>query len=118
MPDALELDPGGEPTLGLGGGRFPAEPSVEMDRLTRSLPVDHRLWREDVAGSQAWASAIAAAGGVTHAQWLGPHARPGPGAPRLGGGGGGGGGGGPPGGNPPPGGGGVFQGGGGGGGEA
>ena len=54
----------------LWGGRFAAEPAVEMDRLNRSLPVDRRLWREDVAGSQAWASAIAAAGVLTHAEWL------------------------------------------------
>src|SRR3954468_4015681 len=70
MTDALELDTGAEPTLRLWGGRFSAEPSVEMDRLNRSLPVDHRLWREDVAGSQAWASAIAAAGVLTHAEWV------------------------------------------------
>jgi len=54
----------------LWGGRFAAEPAPEMDRLNRSLPVDLRLWREDVAGSQAWASAIAAAGVITHAEWL------------------------------------------------
>ncbi|MBW3630551.1 MAG: argininosuccinate lyase, partial [Gemmatimonadetes bacterium] len=40
------------------GGRFSAEPSAEMDRLNRSLPVDLRLWREDIAGSQAWATAL------------------------------------------------------------
>ncbi|HKP77393.1 MAG TPA: lyase family protein, partial [Longimicrobiaceae bacterium] len=65
---ALQLE--STPTIRLWGGRFAAEPSVEMDRLNRSLPVDHRLWREDVAGSQAWASAIAAAGVLTHAEWL------------------------------------------------
>ncbi|HEX2201845.1 MAG TPA: argininosuccinate lyase, partial [Longimicrobium sp.] len=54
----------------LWGGRFAAEPAVEMDRLNRSLGTDRRLWREDVAGSQAWASAIAAAGVLTHAEWL------------------------------------------------
>jgi argininosuccinate lyase len=54
----------------LWGGRFAAEPAPEMDRLNRSLPVDMRLWREDVAGSQAWASAIAAAGVISHAEWL------------------------------------------------
>ncbi|MEX2572378.1 MAG: argininosuccinate lyase [Gemmatimonadota bacterium] len=46
----------------LWGGRFDAEPSVEMDRLNRSLPVDRRLWREDVAGSRAWAAALGGAG--------------------------------------------------------
>lgn len=50
------------PTQRLWGGRFAAEPSDEMDRLNRSLPVDRRLWREDIAGSQAWAAALGAAG--------------------------------------------------------
>ena len=49
----------------LWGGRFAAEPSVEMDRLNRSLPVDRRLWREDIAGSQAWATALGAAAVIT-----------------------------------------------------
>lgn len=49
----------------LWGGRFAGEPSSEMDRLNRSLPVDRRLWREDVAGSRAWATALGAAGVVT-----------------------------------------------------
>jgi argininosuccinate lyase len=49
----------------LWGGRFSAEPSTEMDRLNRSLPVDHRMWREDVEGSRAWAAAIAGAGVIT-----------------------------------------------------
>jgi argininosuccinate lyase len=59
-----------EPTARLWGGRFSAEPAAELDRLNRSLPVDHRLWQEDIAGSQAWASAIAEAGVVSHAEWL------------------------------------------------
>ncbi|HYH82745.1 MAG TPA: argininosuccinate lyase [Longimicrobium sp.] len=67
---ALQLGSEAGPTLRLWGGRFAAEPSTEMDRLNRSLPVDHRLWREDIAGSQAWASAIAAAGVLSHAEWL------------------------------------------------
>jgi argininosuccinate lyase len=45
----------------LWGGRFRAGPAPEMDRLNRSLPIDRRLWREDVEGSQAWATALAAA---------------------------------------------------------
>ena len=39
-----------------------------MDRLNRSLPVDKRLWREDIAGSQAWAAALGGAGVVTEAE--------------------------------------------------
>src|SRR3954465_12271147 len=72
---ALQLEKEPAP-LRLWGGRFAAEPSVDMDRLNRSLPVDHRLWREDVAGGQAWASALPAGGGVTHAQGGGARPRP------------------------------------------
>jgi len=67
---ASATQPETAPPPKLWGGRFAAEPAPEMDRLNRSLPVDLRLWREDVAGSQAWASAIAAAGVITHAEWL------------------------------------------------
>jgi argininosuccinate lyase len=67
---ASATHPAPTPKPKLWGGRFAAEPAPEMDRLNRSLPVDLRLWREDVAGSQAWASAIAAAGVITHAEWL------------------------------------------------
>src|ERR671916_16285 len=52
----------------LWGGRFSAEPSAEMDRLNRSLPVDLRLWREDITGSQAWAMALGKAGVVAAAE--------------------------------------------------
>ncbi|HET6765207.1 MAG TPA: lyase family protein, partial [Longimicrobiaceae bacterium] len=52
-------------TARLWGGRFAAGPAADMDRLNRSLPVDFRLWREDVAGSRAWAGALAAAGVIT-----------------------------------------------------
>jgi argininosuccinate lyase len=36
-----------------------------MDLLNRSLPFDRRLWREDIAGSQAWATALGRAGVIT-----------------------------------------------------
>lgn len=52
----------------LWGGRFTAEPSADMDRLNRSLPVDKRLWREDIRGSQAWARALGGAGVITPAE--------------------------------------------------
>nr|MDQ3388586.1 argininosuccinate lyase [Gemmatimonadota bacterium] len=53
------------PPRKLWGGRFGAGPAPEMDRLNRSLPIDHRLWREDVAGSQAWALGLAKAGVIS-----------------------------------------------------
>lgn len=46
----------------LWGGRFTAEPSASLDRLNRSLPVDYRLWPEDIEGSEAWARALGGAG--------------------------------------------------------
>src|SRR5690606_11231725 len=52
----------------LWGGRFAGEPAAEMDRLNRSLPVDRRLWREDVEGSRAWAAALGSAGVVARAE--------------------------------------------------
>ena len=44
------------------GGRFASGPAADLDRLNRSLPVDRRLWREDIAGSVAWCAALADAG--------------------------------------------------------
>jgi len=49
----------------LWGGRFTADPAADMDRLNRSLPIDRRLWREDISGSQAWATALGRAGVLT-----------------------------------------------------
>jgi argininosuccinate lyase len=40
----------------------------EMVPLNLSLDVDHRLWRQDVEGSRAWATAIARAGVITEAE--------------------------------------------------
>lgn len=49
----------------LWGGRFEGSMAPEMEALNRSLFVDLRLWRQDVAGSRAWARALAAAGVIT-----------------------------------------------------
>ncbi|MBW3554160.1 MAG: argininosuccinate lyase [Gemmatimonadetes bacterium] len=59
-PDAVA-----EPLRRLWGGRFGGSPAPEMDRLNRSLPVDRRMWREDIAGSLAWVVALRAAGVLT-----------------------------------------------------
>jgi len=37
----------------------------EMIPLNLSLPVDQRLWREDIRGSKAWARALGRAGVLT-----------------------------------------------------
>ncbi|HEX9611921.1 MAG TPA: argininosuccinate lyase, partial [Gemmatimonadales bacterium] len=47
------------------GGRFTLGPSEALDALNRSLPVDHRLWPQDVAASKAWAQALGRVGVVT-----------------------------------------------------
>jgi argininosuccinate lyase len=50
------------------GGRFALGPSEALDALNRSLPVDHRLWPQDVAASKAWVHALCRAGVVTAAE--------------------------------------------------
>ncbi len=42
------------------GGRFSAGPSDIMREINASIPFDKRLWREDIAGSQAHAAMLAA----------------------------------------------------------
>src|SRR5256714_4183925 len=44
------------------GGRFALGPSEALDALNRSLPVDHRLWPQDVFASKAWVHALCRAG--------------------------------------------------------
>jgi argininosuccinate lyase len=46
----------------LWGGRAAAGPAPSLDELNRSLPIDQRLWREDIEGSRAWVQALAGAG--------------------------------------------------------
>lgn len=49
----------------LWGGRFAEGTDALAHQLNASLPFDQRLWREDLAGSVAWAQALAAAGVLT-----------------------------------------------------
>ncbi|HKK92240.1 MAG TPA: hypothetical protein VJ925_02360, partial [Longimicrobiales bacterium] len=42
----------------LWGGRFEGSMHPTMVPLNLSLDVDHRLWRQDVRGSMAWARAL------------------------------------------------------------
>jgi len=46
----------------LWGGRFGEEPAEAFDRLNDSLPLDGRLWRQDLAGSRAHARMLGATG--------------------------------------------------------
>jgi argininosuccinate lyase len=52
----------------LWGGRFTGALSDVAAKLNRSLPVDRRLWRQDVRVAQAWVSALAAAGIIDPAE--------------------------------------------------
>jgi argininosuccinate lyase len=52
----------------LWSGRFRAGLDSLASVLNNSLPVDKRLYAEDIRGSQAWARALAAAGVVTPAE--------------------------------------------------
>ena len=42
------------------GGRFAAGPAAIMEEINASIDIDQRLWREDIAGSKAHASMLAA----------------------------------------------------------
>ncbi|HEX4575331.1 MAG TPA: argininosuccinate lyase [Gemmatimonadales bacterium] len=50
------------------GGRFSLGSSEALDALNRSLPVDHRLWPQDVTASKAWVHALGRVGVVTPAE--------------------------------------------------
>ena len=52
----------------LWGGRFASAPTAALDALNRSLPVDGRLWHQDITGSRAWAAALQRAGVLTRAE--------------------------------------------------
>jgi argininosuccinate lyase len=52
----------------LWGGRFTGALSDAAAELNRSLPVDRRLWRQDVRVAQAWVSALAVAGIIAPAE--------------------------------------------------
>jgi argininosuccinate lyase len=58
---------GGRPHQ-LWGGRFDGSPADALDRLNRSLPVDHRLWSQDVRAAVAWVAALRASGILTAAE--------------------------------------------------
>lgn len=44
------------------GGRFSAGPAAIMEEINASIDIDQRLWREDIAGSKAHATMLAATG--------------------------------------------------------
>lgn len=52
----------------LWGGRYASGPAPSLDELNRSLPVDGRLWREDIDASRAWVQALSGAGVLDRAE--------------------------------------------------
>ncbi len=42
----------------LWGGRYTTGPAPTLEQLNNSLPVDRRLWREDIEASRAWVQAL------------------------------------------------------------
>ncbi len=49
-------------------GRFAAGPAAEVAQFTESISFDWRLWRQDIAGSKAHASMLAAVGLLSRAE--------------------------------------------------
>src|SRR3989442_9426029 len=50
------------------GGRFALGPAEALDALNRSLPVDHRIWPQDVTASKAWVHALGRVGVLAPAE--------------------------------------------------
>ncbi|NUM66127.1 hypothetical protein HUU39_12730 [candidate division KSB1 bacterium] len=49
-------------------GRFTSGPAELMEKFSRSIDIDGRLWREDIRVNQAWATALRAAGILSAAE--------------------------------------------------
>lgn len=49
-------------------GRFTSGPSELMEKFSRSIDIDGRMWQEDVRVNQAWAKALRAAGILSAAE--------------------------------------------------
>ncbi len=54
--------------MALWDGRFSSGPADDMVRFSECLPVDMRMWREDIAGSQAHVLGLVHAGVLTEAE--------------------------------------------------
>ena len=52
----------------LWGGRFAGSTAATLEELNNSLPVDKRLWREDIDGSRAWVQALMRADVLTRTE--------------------------------------------------
>src|SRR5881397_1663219 len=68
MPDDPKATDAATAPHQMWGGRFALGPAEALDALNRSLPVDHRLWPQDVAASKAWVHALGRVGVVSPAE--------------------------------------------------
>ncbi len=55
----------GHASNAMWGGRFAEGPAAVMREINASIPFDKRLWRQDVAGSQAHVAMLGAQGIVS-----------------------------------------------------
>ncbi len=55
------MSPGRTSAHQLWGGRFATGPAAALEELNRSLPVDYRLWPQDVRACTAWVRGLARA---------------------------------------------------------
>jgi argininosuccinate lyase len=58
----MPKSPPESPIHQMWGGRFALGPSEALNALNRSLPVDHRLWPQDILASKAWVHALGRVG--------------------------------------------------------
>ncbi len=63
-PNPIENNPGANPQW---GGRFGGGPAEIMARINASIGFDHKMWRQDIAGSRAHAAMLAHAGIISGA---------------------------------------------------
>ncbi|MGC6453725.1 MAG: argininosuccinate lyase, partial [Candidatus Puniceispirillaceae bacterium] len=63
--DKDNLETGGKSSI--WGGRFSSGPSQLMQEINASIDYDQRLYRQDIAGSRAHASMLAACGIISEA---------------------------------------------------
>lgn len=63
--DSQTQTPAGESNKALWGGRFEGHPTEFLQRYGASLPVDRRMWAEDIAGSKAHAHMLASVGVIS-----------------------------------------------------
>ncbi|HEY0673071.1 MAG TPA: argininosuccinate lyase [Longimicrobiales bacterium] len=68
LPVQTERNAGESEGKKLWGGRFAGSTAATLEELNNSLPVDKRLWREDIEASRAWVQALSRADVLTRTE--------------------------------------------------